>query len=73
MACDNAAARVNPVVQVVVRCVPWRRRGGEIHMIIIHAQGEQRAEGRPDDVFWICSLARSILGHAEASTSVEGK
>ena len=42
-------------------------------MIIIHAQGEQRAEGRPDDVFWICSLARSILGHAEASTSVEGK
>ena len=28
MACDNAAARVSPVVQVVVRCVPWRRREG---------------------------------------------
>ena len=41
MACDIAAARVSPVVQVVVRCVPWRRRGGEIHMIIIHVQGEQ--------------------------------
>ena len=29
-------------------------------MIIIHAQGEQRAEGRPDDVFWICSLVHTL-------------
>ena len=72
MACDNAAARVNPVVQVVVRCMPWRRRGGEIHMIIIHAQGEQRAEGRPDDVFWICSPVRSILGHRSRAVRLSG-
>ena len=38
-------------------------------MIIIHAQGEQRAEGRPDDVFWICSLATGEV-HTRARRNI---